>query len=131
MATGGVPRKLGKHQLRWKVGDKEMYAILSGLWKWRVYIGTTEVVVITDHSALTHWINENVETQSGPTGRKARWHELLSLFNLHIQYLPGEKNVVADALSRIKYPREDVEAEEKEFQLLSKSSMGSWNGHLN
>ncbi len=48
----------------------------------------------------------------GPTGRRARWHETLSQFNLTVEYYPGKENLNADAMSRFAYPasssREDV-----------------------
>ena len=52
------------------------------------------------------------DTPSGPRGRRGRWHEILSKFDLEIEYLPGQENVVADAMSRWAYPatseRQDV-----------------------
>ena len=49
---------------------------------------------------------------SGPTGRRARWHEVFSQLNLEIFYQPGKTNVSADAMSRHAYPvsqgRQDV-----------------------
>jgi len=57
-------------------------------------------------------VTEHVDTPSGPRGRRARWHETLSQFDLEIKYIPGPDNVVPDALSRWAYPassaREDV-----------------------
>jgi len=69
-------------------------------------------VVKTDHRTLESWVTEHIDTPSGPRGRRARWHETLSQFNLSVEYVPGKDNVVADALSRFAYPasssREDV-----------------------
>ena len=45
-----------------------------------------------------------MDSPSGPAGRRARWHETLSKFDLVVQYVPGKDNVVADALSRYAYP---------------------------
>ena len=45
-----------------------------------------------------------MDTPSGPAGRRARWHEVLSKFDLTVQYVPGKENVVADAMSRFAYP---------------------------
>ena len=45
-----------------------------------------------------------MDTPSGPAGRRARWHETLSKFDLTVQYICGKDNVVADAMSRFAYP---------------------------
>jgi hypothetical protein len=110
--VGLFSRKLGKSQLNWTPREKETYAIVAALQKWAGTIGFQPVTVTTDHRALESWVTEHVDTPSGPRGRRARWHETLSQFDLEIRYIPGPDNVVADALSRWAYPassaREDV-----------------------
>ena len=63
-------------------------------------MGLQPVVILTDHKALEHWATEVLSSPSGISGRRARWHQKLSRFNLTVQYIKGEDNVVADALSR-------------------------------
>ena len=105
-------RKLGGSQLNWTPREKETYAIVSALRKWAGWIGFQPVLIKTDHRSLEDWVSEHVDTPSGPRGRRARWHETLSQFNLEVQYIPGKENIVADAMSRYAYPassaREDV-----------------------
>ena len=105
-------RKLTDGQCNWSPREKEAYAIVASLIKWAGWIGTTPVEVVTDHKSLESWVREYVETPSGPTGRKARWHEVLSQFNLTVSYQAGKTNVAADAMSRWAYPasqtRQDV-----------------------
>ena len=105
-------RKLTKSQLNWVPREKETYAIVAALRKWAGLIGFQPVLVTTDHKALEDWVTEHVDTPSGPRGRRARWHETLSQFDLEVRYIPGPENTVADALSRWAYPassaREDV-----------------------
>ena len=105
-------RKLTGSQKNWSVTEKETYAIVACLWKWSGWIGHSQVDIITGHKALEKWVTSNSNTPSGPTGRKARWHEVLSQFNLTVQYQPGESNTVADAMSRWAYlantDKEDV-----------------------
>ena len=45
-----------------------------------------------------------MDTPGGQAGRRGRWHDILSKFDLHVTYLPGRYNTVADALSRWAYP---------------------------
>ena len=90
--------------MNWTPREKETYAIVSALRKWASWIGLQPVVVKTDHKSLQEWATERIDTPSGPAGRRARWHETLSKFDLSVEYLPGPENVVADALSRWAYP---------------------------
>ena len=45
-----------------------------------------------------------MDTLSGMTGRRARWHEKLSRFNLTVVHIAGPDNIVADSMSRCAYP---------------------------
>lgn len=105
-------RKFARSQLNWTPREKETYAIVAALRKWAGIIGFQPVEVLTDHRSLEHWHTEHVDTPSGPSGRRARWHGTLSRFDLEIKYVPGPENVVADAMSRWAYPacvdRDDV-----------------------
>jgi hypothetical protein len=107
-------RKLGGSQLKWSVREKETYAVVAALRKWAGVIGFQPLEVTTDHRALIDWVTEHVDTPSGPRGRRARWHETFSQFDMSVKYVPGEENIIPDALSRLHwtYPadsaREDV-----------------------
>lgn len=53
-----------------------------------------------DLMSLEGWVTTQVDTPSGPRGRRARWHETLSRFNQHVEYIPVKDNIIADAISR-------------------------------
>ena len=74
------------------------------LLKFPSWIGGSAAEIQTDHSAIVKWYKEDLCTISGPLGRRGRWHEFLSRFNLIITYRQGGENQVADALSRFAYP---------------------------
>ena len=97
-------RKLTQSQRNWTPREKETYAIIMALKKWSGWIGFQPVTVLTDHKALENWVTEYVDTPSGPAGRRARWHEVMSKFDLRVKYVKGKYNVVANALSRWAYP---------------------------
>ena len=95
---------MAKAQLNWTPREKETYAVVSALRKWAGWIGIQPVLITTDHNSLEDWVHKKMDTPSGPAGRRARWHETLSKFDLQIQYIPGPENIVADAMSRFAYP---------------------------
>ena len=78
--------------------------MVEALKKWAGWIGLQPVVITRDHKSLEDWVHEKMDTPSGPAGRRARLHEILSKFDLTVQYVPGKDNVVADAMSRFAYP---------------------------
>ena len=96
-------RKLSPRQMQWSPREQETYAIICALKNYQSWVGTNRVEVLKDHRSLEYWSTEHVKTVSGPAGWRARWHEFLSLFDLHVAYLPGNYNTVADALSRWAY----------------------------
>ena len=96
-------RKLTGSQTRWSPREQETYAIVAALRKWSGWIGVQPVVVLTDHKALESWVTEHVDTPSGPAGRRGRWHETLSKFDLQVEYVPGKDNLLADAFYRWAY----------------------------
>ena len=97
-------RKLRKSQRNWTPREQETYAIIMALRKWAGWIGYQPVVVLTDHKSLEDWVHEHVDTPSGPAGRRARWHETLSKFQIEVKYIPGKDNIPADCMSRYAYP---------------------------
>ena len=99
-----LSRKLAPNQLQWSPREQKTYAIVCALKKYQSWIGTNRIEVLTDHRSLESPATEHINTVSGPAGRRARWHEFLSLFDLHVTYLPGKPNTVADSLSRWAYP---------------------------
>jgi len=97
-------RKLSPSQKNWPPREKECYAILGALLKWAGWIGLQPVDVLTDHQSLQSWHTEEIDTPSAPLGRRMRWHELFSRFNLFVTYIPGKDQPVPDAMSRWAYP---------------------------
>ena len=99
-----MSRKLAPGQRKWTPRELETYAIILALQKWESWIGLQPVLVLTDHQSLEAWTREVLDTPSGPVGRRARWHQIFSKFDLTVGYIPGKDNTIADVLSRWAYP---------------------------
>ena len=99
-----LSRKLAPNQRNWTPREIETYAIILALQKWETWIGLQPVLVLTDHKAIESWAKEVLDTPSGPVGRRARWHQIFSKYDLSVGYIPGKDNTNADILSRWAYP---------------------------
>ena len=62
------------------------------------------MTVFKDHKSLESWYKEDLCTMAGPLGRRGRWHEFLSRYNIVVVYKQGADNVIADGLSRWAHP---------------------------
>ena len=89
-----ISRKLKSAELNYTTTEKECLAIVWAVEKLKIYLAN-EFVMRTDHSALT-WLLSHKE----PRDRLARWIMKLQGYKYRIEHIPGQENVIADALSR-------------------------------
>jgi hypothetical protein len=54
--------------------------------------------------SLEAWKKEVLNTPNGPVGRRARWHQIYSKFDLTVGNIPWQENTIADILGRWAYP---------------------------
>jgi hypothetical protein len=73
-----------------------MLAIIRALKKWQTDLLRSHITICTDHQTL-----QNFEGQKELSKRQARWMEYMSQYDCTIQYINGDDNCVADALSRL------------------------------
>jgi len=92
-----ISRKLSQAELNYDVYDKEMFAIVFSLRKWRYFLQGAEhrTIVYSDHQNLTYF-----ETAVSLNRRQARWAEELLSYCFDLFYHKGSSNQKADALSR-------------------------------
>jgi hypothetical protein len=90
--------QLRKHEENYPTHDLELAALVHALKIWRQYL-------------ISHWweIYSNLKslkyifTQTDLNLRQRRWLELITDFDVGINYHPGKANVVGDSLSHKKY----------------------------
>jgi hypothetical protein len=94
-------RSLVQAERNYDAHDKEMLGVIYGLKMGRkFFLGAQEPVwVRTDHKNLQYF-----REPQKLTGRQARWVTTMQDYNFILDYIPGEMNTVADALSH----REDL-----------------------
>ena len=88
--------KFNSTQQNYPVHEQELLAIVESLKRFRPMLLGCKFIVLTDHKSLQYFL-----TQKNLSPRQARWLEALSEFDFEVEYIPGETNILADALSCI------------------------------
>ena len=109
-------RKLNAAQTRYTTTERELLAIVETLKEFRTILLGQQLRVYTDHKNLTF---KNFNTE-----RVMRWRLLIEEFNPELIYIKGERNIVADALSRLDIAP-SVESEKYPGSALGPNSTGS------
>ena len=89
-------QKLTDTQQRWPTVEREAYAVIWALQKYRDVIFGAEVTVFVDHNPLTFL------TDTAPKSAKLiRWMLAIQDFGVKLRYKRGSQHKVADCLSRL------------------------------
>ena len=83
-------------QQNYPVHKQELLALVKTLKRFWGILHGTRFTIRTDHKALIH-----LKKQQDLSPWQHRWLDVLNEFNFKIEYIPGEMNKLADALSRI------------------------------
>lgn len=90
-----LSKRLTPAQVKWAVVEREAYAIIWALGKLDTWVFGRVVTVRTDHNPLVY-----LYRSASSSARLTRWALALQKYELEIEYIRGDANRVADALSR-------------------------------
>ena len=96
-----LSQQLSRTQRKWPTLEKEGWAIVLALKKFRQYLLGAQVTIFTDHKPLRSLFSSEFKN-----ARVQRWGILISEYNCTIQYREGKK-MKADFVSRIRGPMPD------------------------
>ena len=105
-----ISKSLDATQRKYTVTEKELYAIVHALKKFKPYIFARKFEIITDHRALI-WLCGKKD----PSARLGRWSQSISEYAQHVTFMAGKLNKVADALSRAPFVSEEDTDEMENF----------------
>ena len=89
---------LTETECRYSNIERELLGVVFGLERLHHYTFGKPIAVETDHQPLTNIWKKTIATSSP---RLQRLLLRLAQYDVHIEYLRGKENVIADALSRV------------------------------
>ena len=96
-------------------------SIVETLKEFRTILLGQELIIHTDHKNLVY--------KSLTSDRVLRWRLYIEEYSLEIKYIKGEKNVVADALSRLEKSEEPFEDTKENFYMTCYGTEKSETNH--
>jgi len=89
-------RKFNLAQENYSTFNKEFLAIVDELEHFRSKLIGCSFIILTDDKPLVLF-----PTRYDLTGKQYRWQQIINQFQCKIQYIGGNQNMIADALSRV------------------------------
>ncbi len=86
-------RKMNPAQTRYTTTEQELLSIVETLKEFRTILLGQQITIYTDHKNLTY--------KTLTSNRVLRWRLYIEEYSPELIHLPGEQNIVADALSRL------------------------------
>ena len=83
-------------QLNWAALTKEAYAIYMSVHRLSFYVTDAEVTIRSDHLPLKKFLNKQTMNL-----KVNNWVVELEQFRLHLEWIPGTRNLLADSLSHL------------------------------
>ena len=92
-------RTLNKSELNHSSVEKEAYALVESIKRWRHFLLGKMFKVVTDQKSVSFMFN-NDKLSKIKNEKVIRWRIELSCFQFEVVHRPGKENLVADTLSR-------------------------------
>eukprot|EP01033_Poteriospumella_lacustris_P016763 gene16763-11993_t len=99
-----VSKSFSKQQQKWSTPEKEAFAIYYTLRSNAHLLRDIPFTLQTDHKNLTY-----IDMKGSPKVQRWKWE--LQEFNFKLQHIPGEKNLVADQMSRLVSEEEEEDGQ--------------------
>ena len=103
---------LNQAQTKYAAGELEAWAMMAAIRRWRTYLRTMKIIIITDHKPLV-WLRR----QKDPRNKFARWLLELEAYDYEVEYRRGTENGPADFLSWLPKVARDESIEDEEVFL--------------
>eukprot|EP00924_Labyrinthula_sp_SR-Ha-C_P001815 snap_masked-scaffold_91-processed-gene-0.38-mRNA-1 protein AED:0.44 eAED:0.45 QI:0/-1/0/1/-1/1/1/0/2328 len=89
----------------WSMTDKEIYPIIRTLKRYRFLLIniSKEIKIFTDHLNIKYLMTGKRDVKQSTFGRIQRWILTIQEFNIVFYHIPGNRNVLADLLTRWGY----------------------------
>jgi len=100
-------RKLNSAQAKYSTGEQELLSIVEILKTFETILLGQRIIIHTDHLNLLY--------AKQASNRLYRWRMLVEEYGVELEHVAGEKNVVADALSRLDMRPSDYDEQETNF----------------
>lgn len=96
-------RTLKGAEPKYFTSEQELLGIVWSLQNFRTYLLRAPVLIRTDHQALMCF-----QSSRFTSSRLTRWSLAIQDYSYNIEYIKGSVNIMADALSRIRFGHEDA-----------------------
>ena len=88
--------KLTPTQMNWSTIEREAYAVVFALRKFRNFVFGTKITIFSDHNPLMY-----LKECAPKSSKLTRWSLGLQEFDITWSFKPGSENQAADCLSRL------------------------------
>ena len=90
-----ISKQLDVHQRNWHCSEKEVFAVVFALEKWKRFLLHKKFILYTDHRNLVELF-----TKHKHNAKLNRWILRLQPYHFEAKWIAGDENIVADYLSR-------------------------------